>query len=188
MRIEASLLREPGEHPLPQSLRAASLPTRGRPRIRYTPRVESVTDVRCLRRRGIPVYLVTDEWVTRSRYPVRFEPWLAVPQELSGSLQTHLRLLPVRDWDALRHPGLPELVAWLLKFDPLAARAVAVRNRESLDRLELYRRIRNEGVEREATRVRLQQIVPELPQVGESLPAEDLDWSDRNNPYEGTSR
>lgn len=128
------------------------------------------------------MFLVTDEWVSQSRYPVRFDPWLAVPESLAGSFESSYRILGIRDEDALRRPGLEELVTWLLRFDPLAARAVALRNRSQISQLELYRRVRNEGLEAPATRVRLQQVVPAIPKVGPSLPARDLAWADKNNP------
>lgn len=182
MRIEGALVRDPREHPLPARMRAARRAHRGRPRVRYHPVVRSPSDVRALRHHGVPVFLVTDEWVSRSRYPVRFEPWLAVPESLAGSFESAYRILGLRDEDALRRPGLEELVTWLLRFDPLAARAVALRNRKQISALELYRRIRNEGLEAPATRVRLQQIMPAIPKVGSSLPARDLAWADKNNP------
>lgn len=182
MRIEGSLIREPRERPLPPGMRSSAPSRRGRPRVRYRPIVRSPDDVRSLRRHGVPVFLVTDEWVSENRYPVRFEPWLAVPESIAGSFDSAYRILRIRDEDALRRPGLAELVTWLLRFDPLAARAVALRNRDSISALELYRRIRNEGVEGPATKVRLQQVMPAIPTVGQALPAKDLAWADRNNP------
>jgi hypothetical protein len=150
--------------------------------VRYRPIVRSPEDVRSLRDHGVPVFLVTEEWVSESRYPVRFDPWLAVPESIAGSFESAYRILPIRDEDALRRPGLEELVTWLLRFDPLAARAVALRNRKAISALELYRRIRNEGLEGPATKVRLQQVMPAIPRIGQPLPAKDLAWADRNNP------
>ena len=182
MRIEGALIREPGEHPIPGGMRVAERGDRCRPRTRYRALVRTPHHVAWLRRHRVPVYLLTDGWVTRSRYPVRFRPWLVIAESIVDSVSTDYRVLPLRDADSLRRPGLEELVTWLLRFDPLAARAVALRNRGRLRRIELYRRIRNEGLEREATRVRLQQLVPLLPKVGEPLPASDLRWVDENNP------
>ncbi len=126
--------------------------------------------------------LVTSEWVTKSGYPVTFRPWLAVSEKLSRKITSEYRILPVRDADALRQPGLVELVTFLLRFDPLAARVVARRNRARLDPNELYRRVRNEGVEGPATKVRLQEFAPAIPKVGTPLPVGDLRWVERNNP------
>ncbi|MCI4348796.1 MAG: hypothetical protein L3J93_01055 [Thermoplasmata archaeon] len=188
MKLETGIVREAGEHALPRTMTAPVRRGPGRPKMRYRPVIRSAKDVDRLRRRRIPVFLLTQEWVTRCGYPVRFQPWLAIPETLAGSVDSAFRLLPVRDADALREPGLPELVAFLLRTDPLAARAVATRNRRALDRHELYRRVRNEGLERPATRIRLQQLAPSLPRIGEPLPLEDLQWVDENNPpLSGTS-
>jgi hypothetical protein len=150
--------------------------------VRYRPVVRSARDVERLRKRHVPLFLVTDRWVTESGYPTQFRPWLAVAEALAGALESEYRLLPVRDAGALQDPGLPELIAFLLRFDPLAARAIALRNRARIDAHELYRRIRNEGLERAATRVRLQEVAPSVPEIGEPLPLEDLQWTDENNP------
>lgn len=182
MKVEGRLLREPGERPLPREMLEPPRHARGRPRAQYRPRVRSVGDVRRLRRHRVPIYLLTSEEVTAKGYPVRFRPWLVVPGPLADQLVTEYRVLPVRDGEALREPGAAELVTLLLRFDPLAARVVAVRNRRRIDPNELYRRIRNEGLERPATRVRLQEFAPALPKVGEALPREELRWVERNNP------
>jgi len=185
MRLESGLFREPGERPLPSALLERVERRRGRPRLEYRPRFENPRDVEQLRRLGVPAVLVTPEWVRASGYPVRFQPWLAVPEGLADKFATAYRILPVRDADALRAPGIVELIALLLRFDPLAARVVARRNRGRIDPNELYRRVRNEGLERAATRVRLQEIAPAIPVVGEALPREELRWVERNNPAEG---
>ena len=182
MRVEGHLLREPGERPLPaEMLERASRP-RGRPPADYRPVVRSARDVERLRRHGVPLFLLTPEWVSRSGYPVQFRPWLAVSAALASRVSSQFRLLPVQDADSLRAPGVVELIAWLLRFDPIAARVVAVRNRDRLDPHELYRRVRNEGLERAATKIRLQELSPAIPRIGDSLPAEELRWMERNNP------
>lgn len=182
MRVESVLLREPGERPLPQELRERRSKTRGRPREEYRPRVRSARDVERLRHHRVPAFLLTPERVSAWGYPVRFRPWLAVPDTLAGQFSSEFRILPVRDEESLRDPGLVEIVTFLLRFDPLAARLLAWRNRRRIDANELYRRIRNEGLERAATRVRLQEVVPALPKVGPSLSKSELRWIERNNP------
>ena len=182
MRVVASLLREPGERPLPSEMRGRAPRVRGRPRTEYRPHVRTSEDVVRLRRHRVPAFLLTSEWVTRAGYPVRFRPWLALPAGLAPKVSSEFRILPVKDEDALRDPGIAELVTLLLRFDPLAARVVAVRNRGGLDPNELYRRVRNEGLERAATKVRLQEFAPALPRVGASLPRGELEWIERNNP------
>jgi hypothetical protein len=187
MQLETRLFREPGERPLPAEMAGQPARGRGRPRLEYRPFVRTASDVARLRRRHVPVVLLTSEWVTRSGYPVTFRPWLVVPGRLASQLRSEYRTLPVRDEDALADPGVIELVTFLLRFDPLAARVVAVRNRRHLNPHELYRRVRNEGLERPATKVRLQELSPAIPRVGPSLPAEELQWIERNNPAVGRS-
>jgi hypothetical protein len=182
MKVEASLFREPGERPFPREMLAARVKPRGRPKREYRPRIRSAGDVDRLRRHGVPAFLLTSERVTSAGYPVRFRPWLALPQELATKVSSDYRILPVQDGAALRDPGVEELVTLLLRFDPLAARVVARRNRRKLDAHELYRRVRNEGLERAATKVRLQEFAPALPVVGSPLPREELRWIERNNP------
>jgi hypothetical protein len=137
--------------------------------------------VELLRRHRIPAFLLTAERVRRSGYPVEFQPWLVVPMRLAGQVASDFRTLPIQDEEALREPGIVELISFLLRFDPLAARVVARRNRSTLDPNELYRRVRNEGLERAATKVRLQEFAPAIPRVGPALPVADLRWIERNN-------
>ncbi|MCI4350683.1 MAG: hypothetical protein L3K15_04140 [Thermoplasmata archaeon] len=185
MKVEARLLREPGEHPLPRGMLARTPKARGRPRVEYRPTVRTPRDVARLRRHRVPSLLLTPEWVTDSGYPVNFRPWLVVPETLLAQISSDYRILPIKDEDALRNPGPVELVTFLLRFDPLAARVVATRNRAKLDPNELYRRVRNEGLERPATKVRLQDFAPAIPIVGSALPSEELAYIERNNPEVG---
>ena len=137
MELLGALLMEPGAHPLPREMLVAQSRPRGRPRKEYRPRVRSDEDVERLRRHGVPAFLLTSERVTRLGSPVRFPSWLVLPKELSPKFASEFRILPVRDADALREPGIVELVTFLLRFDPLAARVVPRRIREAVDRLEL---------------------------------------------------
>ncbi len=182
MRLESALFREPGEHPLPRGMLTPAPKSRGRPREVYRPQVRSPEDVRLLRRRGVPLALLTSDWVTENGYPEKFRPLLFVYADLANQVQSRYRVVPVRDRDALREPGFEEFVTFLLKVDTLAARAVVLRNQGKFNPTELYRRVRNEGLERLATKVRLQEFVPGLPVVGEQLPEADLAWVERNNP------
>ncbi|HLM69951.1 MAG TPA: hypothetical protein VK423_01015 [Thermoplasmata archaeon] len=182
MRLETTLFREAGEHPLPRAVAVPVPKPKGRPRVGYLPRVQSVEDVERWRRRGLPLALLTSDWVTQNGYPEKFRPLLFVYADLANQVQSRYRVVPVRDRDALREPGFEEFVTFLLKVDTLAARAVVLRNQGKYNPSELYRRVRNEGLERLATKVRLQEFVPGLPVVGEQLPEADLAWVERNNP------
>ncbi len=182
MRIGATLLREHGERSLPHRMLTSTTRGRGRPPKEFRPLVRSVEDVEMLRRRHVPVLLLTSEWVSRSGYPVQFRPWLALPERLVPSVLSDFRVLSVRDEECLRDPTVVELVTLLLRFDVLAARVVAARNRANLDPNELYRRVRNEGLESAATKVRLQEFSPAIPVVGRRLSRRELAWIERNNP------
>jgi len=182
MWLHGSVLRSPGERPLPRSLLRPATRPRGRPRIEYLPQVRSEEDATVLRRHGVPTFLLTSDWVTRLGYPVTFRPWLVVGERIVEQVSTPFRVLPVRDEEAVLHPGPVEVVGFLLRFDPLAARIVAVRNRRGIDPYELYRRVRNEGLEGPARRVRLQELSPAIPRVGTAISRRELDWVERNNP------
>jgi hypothetical protein len=188
MQLEGTLLRQRGEHPLPVALLRPASRRRGRPRVEYLPTVRTAEDAAVLRRHGVPLYVLTSDWVSRHGYPVEFRSWLVVPERIAGKVTSALRILPVRDEEAVREPGLEETIAFLLRFDPIAARVVAVRNRRGLDPHELYRRIRNEGVESAATRVRLQEFSPAIPRVGTSISRRELAWVEKNNPPLRVSR
>lgn len=135
-----------------------------------------------LRRRGVPTFLLTSDHVTRLGYPVAFRPWLVVGERIATKVSSPFRILPVRDEESVLRPGTVEVVGFLLRFDPLAARIVAVRNRRDIDPHELYRRVRNEGLEGPATRVRLQEFSPAIPRVGTAISPRELAWIERNNP------
>jgi hypothetical protein len=182
VRLGSTLLRTPGEHPPPNDLLRPAVRRRGRPRVEYVATIRTPEDAISLRRRGLPVYVLTSDWVSRHGYPVEFRPWLVVPERIANKVTSAFRILPVRDEDAVRDPGLEETVTFLLRFDPVAARLVAVRNRRNLDAHELYRRVRNEGVEAAATRVRLQEFSPAIPRVGSSISRSELAWLEKNNP------
>jgi len=183
MRLETTVHRNAGERPPPRSLATPVAKPKGRPRLDYEFRVRTEGDVDRLRRRGLPVVLLKSDWVTANGYPEKFRPLLFTHEGFRPRLvESRFRVVPVRDADALRAPGFPEFVTFLLKVDTLAARAVLTRNRGRFDPNEVYRRVRNEGLERLATKVRLQDVVPALPVVGVPLPAEDLAYVERNNP------
>lgn len=181
--METFVFRERGERSLPADLALRVAKPRGRPRVEYMFRVKSPEDVERLRRLGFPCALLTSEWVSSNGYPQRFGPLLFTAQETVDNLaESVFPVIPVKDKEALTEPRFEEFVTFLLKVDTLAARAVLRRNSGKYNPSELYRRFRNEGLERLATKVNLQEFVPALPRVGESLSTADLDWVESNNP------
>jgi hypothetical protein len=182
MRLLGSVLRSPGERPPPPRLLRPASRSRGRPCTEYLPNVRSEEDAASLRRRGVPTFLLTSDRVTQLGYPVEFRPWLVVGERIAAKVSSPFRLLPVRDEESVLRPGTVEIVGFLLRFDPLAARIVALRNRRDIDPHELYRRVRNEALEGPATRVRLQELSPAIPRVGTAISLRELAWIERNNP------
>jgi hypothetical protein len=181
VQLVAELLREPGEK-LPAQAVAERRRGPGRPPTKYHVWVASEGDVESCRESHVPVALLTPEWVTRAGYPTEFRPWLAVAEAWAPRVDSPYRMMKVRDPETLRGSGVEQLVTLLLRYDRLAARVVAWRNRRSLNSAELYRHVRNEHLEVEATRVRLFEFAGDLPRVGSPLPAADLTMVQRNNP------
>ena len=183
MKFETALVREPGEHSIPRTLAVPSQKPRGKPRTDYDLFVRSERDVEYWRRRGLPFVLLTPEWVTENGYPEKFRPLLFTVKAVAEKLkESKFRVVTMKDADTLRDPKFEEFVTLLLKVDTLAAHAVAHRNMGRFRPAEVYRRVRNEGLERLATKARLFEFVPDLPMVGEPLPKEDLEWVERNTP------
>ncbi|MGA8091909.1 MAG: hypothetical protein WB984_05375 [Thermoplasmata archaeon] len=183
MKMLSELVRSDEANSLPRVFVPFRATHRGRPPTVYRLRADTEEDVEAARRHGLPLFLLTPEWVTAHGYPEHFRPLLFVWEGLAGKVSSsaYSRVL-VRDREALRSPGFEEMLTFLLKVDMLAARELARRNVGKFDPSELYRRVRNEGMEERATKVRLQEFVPSLPTVGEPFPKADLDWAERNAP------
>jgi hypothetical protein len=160
--LEATLIARPARR------------ARGRPRTRVRLDLRTAEDVETARRYGIPVYLLTPELVTGLGYPVVFPPRLLVAQEVTAAVDTSFPRLVVSSTEAVRSPRIEDVIVALLRIDPLAARAVAVRNRRSVEPDQLLRRVVQAEVEGEATRVNLQELAPAIPRIGPVLPVELL--------------
>lgn len=132
------------------------------------------------------MFFLSPERVSEAGYPITFEPRLVLPRPMMGQVVTELRVLPVRNPETVRQDRLEALVALMLRVDRLAARALVVRNSAKVNGSELYRMVVNEGLEREATKVRLQDFAKDVPVVGPALPREDIDWALGNNPSRGS--
>lgn len=184
MQLTTSLVREEGEHLPPRNLVRPLPKPKGRPRADYEFHVQTSEDVKRLRvEHSVPMVLLTPEWVSANGYRESFRPLLFVYEGLKGrvSSPSFSRVL-VRSRDVFRDPSLETMTTFLLKVDSVAARLVLLRNRERVNPNELYRMVRNEGLEERATYVRLQDFSPGLPSVGESLSRRDLEAVERNAP------
>lgn len=103
-----------------------------------------------------------------------------VAKGLVGLVGTSFPVLALRSEEAARRPTLEDLVVVLLMREPLLARALAMRHRKFLHPDRLLKRILQEDQERSATLVGLQELLPGLPRVGETLPRSSLELQDRN--------
>ena len=182
------LYREEGERSLPKGLVVEVRRHGGRPKVPPHFSLRTVEDVDRLRRHKVPLFLLTPQAVTDAGYPMDFEPRVALPASMVTQVTSDLRLIRCRDAETLRETGLEAVATLMLRVDKLAARAVVQRNRSRVRVSELYRAVMNEGLQREATRVRFQDFARDLPRVGRALPARDLAWAMRNNPARSRAR
>ncbi len=158
---------------------------RRRPKTRFRARLDTPEEVERARHEGLPVYLLTPEIVSAFRYPIRFPPRLLVSREVSPAVDSVFQKIEFRRGEAAGSPRFEDLGVAMLRVDPLAARALVKRNPELLDPERLLVRVIEERVQREATFVRLQEISPAIPVVGESIPLAPLRRHDRNNTVTG---
>ena len=142
---------------------------RHRPPKRFTVRIQSTEDALKAREMGVPLLLVQSEDLKMLRYPLRIPPTVIVPRELRGVLDSALPVRVFQSTTPFSRPRIEDIVIFLLMHDPIAARAVVERNEGLLDLGYLRKRILQEDLEREATRVRLQDHV-DVPEMGEPLP------------------
>jgi hypothetical protein len=129
---------------------------------------------------GAPVFALTPELVTALGYPITFPPHLLVPCDFAAAVETPLPVILVASAEATLRPRIEDVIAALLHIDALAARGVAYRNRHSIDPIQLLRRVVQGEMEREATRVHLQEFSPTIPEIGSTLPASQLRRLDRD--------
>lgn len=76
MEQRLDLYRTPGERPLPKGLVEPVRKRGGRPKLPVGLHVRTGQDVELLRRRNVPVRLLTPESVSDAGYPMIFEPRL----------------------------------------------------------------------------------------------------------------
>ncbi|MGI0132111.1 MAG: hypothetical protein ACREDK_03315 [Thermoplasmata archaeon] len=182
MNPSLSLVRSPSDRSLPPVF-APEPRASHRPRTRYVLRIRDEADVSAARKRGVPLLLLTDREMDRLDYPMRFPPVLFVPHDLRPVIAES----SFRVKEAIAPPAEPrdeDTVTYLLKLDPLAARAVLDRNLRKMDLDWLTIRITEEHLNSPATRVRMQDRLPKLVTVGDSWPRDQLARAlARNRPH-----
>lgn len=144
-----------------------------RPRNTYQLRIRTAADVEKARALNLPMFALTDSMITMLGYPMRFPPLILAPRTLRDALITEMPVIEFTKEDAVLNPRAEDLVVAMLRFDPLASRAIAERSWDLLDPQYLMKRIIQEDLEEEATRVRFQDLLPSLPTNGKPMP----EWS-----------
>lgn len=175
MRLETTVLRERGEHPLPRNL-AIPIPTPNhRPHTEYRFRVRSEADVRTLQRHRLPIHLLTAERVSELGYPMVFPSRAVIARSFRPSVEIDLGTIPFASIEAATLPRDEDAIVAMLRLDMIGARAIWDRNRERLNPTYLLRRILEEDLERRASFVRFSDVLPGIPPSESALESQRLD-------------
>ncbi len=174
MDSDVVLVRTPRDRTLSPSLLRREEGANHRPRARYRLVLHSASDVEEARAHGVPVFALSDLMVTMLRYPMRFPTIVVAPRSLRRAITTEMPVVEFLSERAAGQPRLEDIPVAMLRFDILAARALVQRNLDLLDPAYLLKRIYQEDLEEEATRIRLQDFLP-LPPKGEPLPERALE-------------
>lgn len=156
-------------------------PTRGRPPAEYRLHISVPEDIEVARRSGVAVALLSSAVVTALGYPMTFPPEVIASATVAPAIETSFDVICFVSEAAVRNPRVEDIALALLHLDPIAARVVLERNRESVDPAYLTKRVLQEDLEAEATRVRFFDIAPSIPQVGTPLSAESIARQLRKN-------
>jgi hypothetical protein len=185
MHVERALCRDRTDRRLPVGVLTKERRPRGRRKDRFRLALRDRSDVACARRAGLPLHLVTPDDVAAFGFPMTFPARLVVGRSLVGLVDTPFPVHPMEAEPCALRPRVEDLIVVMLKVDPYAARAIGLRNPAWVDPDRLLRRVIQEGCEREATLVRLQEIAPGIPVEGRALPIAGLRSQDRNNTARG---
>lgn len=180
MHAATAFVRDPWDRTLPRAILEVEERESHRPRSRYRLVLHDAGDVEAARGLGLPVFAIPDSTVTMLGYPMRFPTLVVVPRGHRRAVATDLPVVEFLSEAAVARPRLEDVLVAMLRFDVLAARALVQRNLDLVDRAYLLKRIYQEDLEEEATRVRLQDFVP-LPPHGEPLPRRALERAASRN-------
>ncbi|MGB6442766.1 MAG: hypothetical protein WBF81_05675 [Thermoplasmata archaeon] len=183
MRLEPTLLRESGEHPLPEHIGIPVAQPRGRPRYEYRLRIDSEDAAETARRHDVPLHPLTSRRVTDLGYPITFPTRLVLAEAVSSLVDTTLGTIRFRSERAARSPRPEDTAVAMLRFDMIGARALLDRN-SKWDPRYLTQRIWEEGLGRRAAYVRFFDVLPLTPREGESIERSALERKLRKNPGE----
>jgi hypothetical protein len=182
MRLETTVVREPGEHPLPRNLAIPIPAPNHRPLTEYRFEVRSEADVRTLSRHRLPIHLLTAAKVSELGYPVSFPSQVVIARRFRPLVTTRLGTIPFVSSEAAASPRDEDAIVAMLRLDMLGARAIWDRNQDRLDPQYLLGRILEEKVERRAAFVRFSDVLPGIPTSSEALDPTRLESKLRKHP------
>jgi len=180
MQLETTLIRSDKDKGIPTAILRTEAKKPHRPRNRYRLFIRDVNDAQIAKRKNLPVFPIRDDMVTMLGYPMKFPTIIVVPRAARSAIESDLPVLEFLSERAVSNPRVEDIMIAMLRFDSLAARALITRNLDLVDTAYLAKRIYQEDLEEDATRVRLHELLPFLP-VGEALPAQAIDKVDRAN-------
>jgi len=155
-----------------------------RPRTRYRLVIRDADDALTAKRENLPVFPISDDMVTMLGYPMRFPTIIVVPRAARSAIESNLPVVEFLSDRSVSDPRIEDIMIAMLRFDSLAARALIHRNLDLVDKTYLAKRIYQEDLEEDATRVRLHELLPFSP-VGAALPERAIEKVDRSNLPEG---
>ncbi|MFO7990941.1 MAG: hypothetical protein R6U61_01445 [Thermoplasmata archaeon] len=146
-----------------------------RPQKKFKLVINSKEDAKKASKSGIPILWIDSSYTRVLRYPMRIPDTVIVPREYKGVIEGEVRvetfesMTPFSKSTAI--PQFEDVIVFMLKLDPLAARGMV--DRSDIDSDYLQKRIVQEGLEKQASEVYLQDYL-DLPAVETSLDRERL--------------
>ena len=184
MQLDTALVRSNADRRTPRAILRTEAKKPHRPRGRYRLRIRDANDAQIAKQENLPVFPIRDDMVTMLGYPMRFPTIIVVPRAARSAVESDLPVVEFLSERAVSNPRIEDIMIAMLRFDPLAARALIHRNLDLVDKTYLTKRIYQEDLEEDATRVRLHELLPFSP-VGAALPRQAIEKVDNANLPEG---
>lgn len=151
-----------------------------RPRKRFKVKLETKDDVKLAREQGLPLLLIQSGDLKILHYPLTMPPTVVIPREYKDAVETKFRVHTFQALRALEKPRIEDIVVFLLSYDLIAARAAVERSKDLIDLGYLRKRIFQEDLEAEASKIHLQDFM-DIPVTGTQLPRDALLRATRGN-------